>query len=184
MLRFISICFILFSLTGCEEDWFTRKVDTFYSYRNVGECAGGYVGRIHTPGAPIKKCWGLITTELMINISSGNSRVVIIEKDFGLNKEIEAKHLSAVALEHCNVVDRDNFRCDGLERSDGQFTDTAIIGGRRISSSKTCSLLARYIRPRGWIEDEILDVHDRWWISIAYVAGTIALIFVMAVGFG
>ncbi len=184
MLRFTFVCFVLLSLAGCEESWLTQNVDTFYSYRNVGECDGKYVGRIHTPAVPIKKCWGLITTELMLNISSSNSTVVILEKDLGFNKESEVKHLSATMLEHCNVIDRDNFRCDGLERSDGQFTNTSIIEGRRISSSKVCSLWARYIKPRGWIEDGILDVHDRWWISIAYIAGTIALLFGLAVGLG
>ena len=129
-------------LWGCDTDWLSPGPETFYSYRQVGRCGGYYVGEEHTPNTEIKECVALITTKLTVNVSQATQTVALIEEDIGVNKQPELMLLSATKLSHCSIVDKSNFRCDGFERKDGKFVDTASVGWRRISDSRACAFKA------------------------------------------
>ena len=168
-------------LSGCNDDWFSSSIETLYSYRQVGQCGDFYVGEEHTPTTKIKECVALITTKLSVNISQSTQTVTLIEEDLGINKEPEFRLLSATKLSHCSIVDKSNFRCDGLERKDGKFVDTGSIGWRRISDSRACAIKAQYLGD-GWVDDSTLTYHDSAWIVLAYAVGAVVLFGIFFVG--
>ena len=171
---FCSVLLTCLLLWGCDTDWLSPGPETFYSYRQVGQCGAYYVGEEHTPNTKIKECDALITTKLSVNISQTTQTVTLIEEDLGINKEPEPMLLSATKLSHCSIVNKSNFRCDGLERRDGKFVNTASIGWRRVSNSRACAIKAQYVGD-GWVGDSTLTYHDSEWIVLAYVVGAIVL---------
>ncbi len=158
-------------VSGCGGDYFSQ-VESLYSYIQVGTCKGGYYGDVYTPQGKISKCLGLLTTAVSLNVSQSTQTVTLIEEDLGFNKQPVIMRLSATKLGNCSIVDKSNFRCDGLERRDGNFVNTASIGWRRLSSSKGCAGVAKYWG-NGWVDDANLDLHDHDWIVIVYIVGAV-----------
>jgi hypothetical protein len=150
--------------------------ETLFSYREVGLCNGEYVGEVHTRER-INDCYSLLTTKMTINISPGNQVVTLIEESLGLNKRLEVIHATAIRLQDCRVIDRDNFACDGLERRDGRFVSSSALGNRRISSSILARYYAQYTeRPSGFISETALNNFESWWMTlIVSVAVMIAI---------
>lgn len=184
LLKLPWFCCVLLTcllLWGCDTDWLSSTPETFYSYRQVGQCEAGYVGGDHTPNVKIKKCLALITTKVSVNISQSTQTVTLIEQDLGINKQPEPMLLSATKLNHCSVVDRANFRCDGLERNDGSFVNTDLLGWRRLSDSKACGITAQYWGS-GWIDDSTLSFHDPAWVAWAYTVGAIVIGLIVIAG--
>jgi hypothetical protein len=150
--------------------------ETLFSYREVGLCNGEYVGEVHTT-VRINDCYSLLTTKINISISSNNQSVTLIEEPLGLNKRPEVIRATAIRLQDCRVVDRDNFACDGLERKEGRFVSSFFLGNRRISSSVMARYYAESGRPKGFISESALNNFESWWMPvIIFVA--VVLIFI------
>ena len=141
-------------------------MERLYSYREVGFCNNAYVGASHTPDKRITDCLALITTAASLRISASAQTVTLIEEDLNINTDYELKSTVASRLLRCDVVDRENFSCQGLVRVAGMFRNTAAFGGRRLSSSFMASSLAR--ATNGWLSSETLDFHDSAWSTGLY----------------
>lgn len=165
-MRFLlKLCLIL--MCGAIVSACDGVVESLYSYVQVGNCKSGYTGDVYTPQGKISKCLGLLTTTVSLSVSKSTQTVTLIEEDLGFNKRPAVMSLSATKLDNCSIVDKSNFRCEGLERRDGQFVDTSAIGWRRLSSSKVCAGVAKYWG-NGWVDDANLDLHDNNWMYIVY----------------
>ena len=176
--RPIILLFVLVLSVGCSQIPFAEN-ETFYSYREVGLCNGKYVGEAHTT-TKIDRCYSLLTSKLLINISPNNQFVTLIEESLGLNMKPEVIHATAISLRDCRVVDRENFSCEGLERREGAFSSTASIGYRRISASKMARFYAEFLgKPKGFISESTLNNFESWWMS-AIVYTVIALMILGA----
>lgn len=138
-------------LSGCDFE-LNSQTSTFYSYRKVGRCDNGENGVDYFPEMKNGECQAILTTKIFINISQANQMVTLIERDLGLNKKHEIIFDSAMRLSKCNIVDKNNFRCEGLERKDGKFVNTDLLSGRHIAESKIVALISEYLH-NGWVED-------------------------------
>jgi len=180
LLRFCLVFMCGSVVSACDGDYFSQ-VESLYSYIQVGTCKGGYYGDVYTPQGKISDCLGLLTTAVSLNVSQSTQTVTLIEEDLGFNKQPVTMRLSATKLGNCSIVDKSNFRCDGLERRDGTFVNTASIGWRRVSNSRACAIKAQYIGD-GWVGDSTLTYHDSAWIVLAYVVGAVVLFGVVVGG--
>ncbi len=153
---------------------FEQSPETLYSYREVGQCRNGYVGESHTPRTRIKECLGLLVTKVTLRVSVESQTVTYVEEDRGFNKEFEPQALSVAKLKDCKILDRLNFACQGLERTEGAFTSTSAFGERKLSSSWICSKVASF--SDGWVSVETLDFHETPWSTVSYVVAVLVVL--------
>ena len=177
--RSLVCALVSLSATACSS-LLGSSSETLYSYREVGLCRDGYVGESHTPGTRIKECLGLLTTSVTLRVSAESQAVTFVEEDRGFNKDFEIEALSVSRLKDCKIVDKLNFACQGLVRTDGAFISTDAFGGRKLSSSWVSSKFASF--SGGWVGVGILDFHESAWSTAAYVAGPLVGLLVL-IGF-
>ncbi len=169
---------ILLSLVvSCSGLFGGAETEHLFSYREVGNCHGIYVGESHTPTWRIPDCRGLLTTDVKLRVDPASQVVALIEEDLKINIEYEPISLEVNKLNNCKVIDRENFTCDGLIRVAGVFTDSSRVGGRRLSKSYPCSIIARL--NGGWVGSDTMDLHDSQRVSVIYWIVFFIVIFVI-----
>ena len=164
-------------MAGCL-DFSSSPPEVLYSYREVGQCKNGYMGEEHTPTKHIDRCFGLLTTKATLRVNADSQTVTYIEEDQEFNKEFEIKSTTVSKLKNCKVIDKNNFDCDHLVRTDGKFQLTTSFGERYLSSSWFCYRYARF--GKGWLEIGTLEFHESAWSTAMYSVVAVVAFFGIA----
>jgi len=153
------------ALTGCGE----RSLDA-YLYGPAKSCER------KTDLASGKSCHtNTVYDILTIQVSRDRQEVIYLVK--GLRPE-EGNPIFG-RLNNCNVINRDNFSCDGLVRVDKTFVNTKAFSDKVFSISYPSYLLSHYLNVpfTNW-GLEILDYIDP---GVTFVAVIAVVIFMMSV---
>jgi hypothetical protein len=113
----LSVPFIV-ALTGCS-----NRPITLYLFGPAKSCF--YEGRK-------AQCQSLkVYDQIELKASPEKQEVIYLRKGLGLDESNTVFR----KLDNCKVVDRDNFSCEGLTRTNGGFTNSKSFGDLTVSTS-------------------------------------------------
>lgn len=118
VLRFLLLISFIVGLSGCWD----RPV-TLYLFGPAKSCFDkGQRG----------ECLNLkVYDKVELKVFPDKQEVVYIKKGLGLDDSNTVFR----KLENCKVIDRENFSCDGLVRTNGGFTNSQSFGDLKVSTS-------------------------------------------------
>jgi hypothetical protein len=119
----LFIPLIFFLLSGCSSN-----TSEFYLFGLGNSCFQGSVN---------KNCLKLKAyDEVKLAVNIDKQSVSFVKRAYGLND----KNIVFNTLENCSIVDADNFSCEGLVRTSGNYINNDVFKARVITQSYILSL--------------------------------------------
>jgi len=114
------------------------------------------------------KVYDKVTLKVLVEAQE----VTYVQAGLGLDESNTVFH----RLQDCKVIDRDNFACDGIVRTDGHISKTAIFGGRVASESYWPYAYSHYLsQPIGRRALGFWAKYGAWIVGVLVVIGSFGL---------